>query len=520
MSTRRGSGLVDAIRNFTREAGRPVTVDDMEAAARAAGVNCDRRSLARRLNESNRPAWLRRISASQYEYVQPPAPPANASELVRQVYADIGPASCDAAVNECLARGVVVTHAQVTNAALGLARLGFLERIAPGVYRRTDKQARPPASASPRNRTPRPARHRARVSEPREPRPIYTSADIGEPLRSMLAHFTQEQRDLRRSPATIRTYRSMIIPALAGLSSPDDLTPDNLRAALRRRADDGLRPRSVHLTRGVLAVFCSFLIERGALAPPNPADSVRAPKLDKLAYRALSKPQAIAVLDAAREYREGMFEHAVQLLLATGMRRAELCGLTWDDVDLDVGAVAIRGKGDKPRRVALEAGVINGLRERRATLPRPVPWTTNHVARAVADIGEDAGIPWRLSPHDFRRTFASLWMANGGDVATLQAILGHAQVAMTIHYTRGSIEDTAMAKQRELGILGRLSTPALTSADADDDLAEILALAADPRMRRRLLAMVRLLTGDTDDGAEAPEWLRDDAPQTPEPVHA
>jgi integrase len=187
---------------------------------------------------------------------------------------------------------------------------------------------------------------------------------VAEPLRSMLREFSDDQRARRLSRATVRSYGSLLAHALDGMATPDELTPAALRGVMRRRDDEGLRPRTLSLTRTALATFCEYLIFQEHIAPPNPMAKIRGPRLDAVPWRAITRTQARAVLEAAQKYQGGAYEHVVQLLLATGIRCDEICRLEWRGVDFEEGVVAIHGKGGKPRRVGLEPAVIEALQRR------------------------------------------------------------------------------------------------------------------------------------------------------------
>ncbi len=118
-----------------------------------------------------------------------------------------------------------------------------------------------------------------------------------------------------------------------------------------------------------------------------------------------------------------------------------------EDVEVNSrsGWVLVRkGKGVKERRVPLSAEARQALRaylEVRPQRPGPLffsrtyqPLRARDVQRVLAEAVRRAGIERRVTPHVLRHTFATRFLRSGGDLATLQAILGHANLSTTARY--------------------------------------------------------------------------------------
>lgn len=133
----------------------------------------------------------------------------------------------------------------------------------------------------------------------------------------------------------------------------------------------------------------------------------------------------------------------ISVLLATGIRRAELLGIT--SVNRDY--IRVTGKGSKTRYVPVSRGLRRVLdkyiaeRNKRAVCPYLIVTKagtrlTNNGLRAVfTRLSNATGISGkRFSAHTFRHTYATLFLKNGGDLASLQHILGHADIATTAIY--------------------------------------------------------------------------------------
>ncbi|WP_066940766.1 tyrosine-type recombinase/integrase [Microtetraspora fusca] len=156
------------------------------------------------------------------------------------------------------------------------------------------------------------------------------------------------------------------------------------------------------------------------------------------------------------------------VLYSTGCRRAELAGLTLADFDSAARSLRVHGKGDKERFVYLTAPAVARLElwlSVRGGDAGPLFCAINKAGRlrrtrmsgqAVSDIVarrlSDAGAAKR-TPHDFRRTFIGELLDAGVDLATTQALVGHASPATTARYDR-------RPERRRREAVDRLSMPA------------------------------------------------------------
>lgn len=153
----------------------------------------------------------------------------------------------------------------------------------------------------------------------------------------------------------------------------------------------------------------------------------------------------------------------ILLLLDTGLRVSELCRLRVRDADLEAGEVRVQphGTGQKTKgrtvylgRVARQA-LWRYLAERQdAASDEPLfvtqggrPMNRLHVHHLLKRLGERAGIP-SVHPHRCRHTFAVQYLRNGGDVFTLQRLLGHSTLEMVRAYVRLADADAATAHRR------------------------------------------------------------------------
>ena len=148
---------------------------------------------------------------------------------------------------------------------------------------------------------------------------------------------------------------------------------------------------------------------------------------DQYGQRDLSIEQVAAVLTGEPDTKHRL---ALELLFYSGMRRAELCGLSWDD--LRDGKLTVFGKGERTRVVMLPAWLNDKLEAARQT-GSIFSWNNDQlhyvVKRALERAGVDSG-----SCHRFRHAHANIAVENGAPLPSLQATLGHASLSMTGKY--------------------------------------------------------------------------------------
>ncbi|SDS54394.1 integrase/recombinase XerD [Paraoerskovia marina] len=287
-----------------------------------------------------------------------------------------------------------------------------------------------------------------------------TASALEQALSTYLAHLRVE-RGL--SANTLAAYRRDLERYLAhlvasGRRRAEDVTAEDLSAFVTnlRTGDDGGRPLSPASTaRSVAAVrgfhrFCSA--EDGT---PDPAVDLRGPSQARRLPKAISTSEVERLLDASSigDGAVPLRDRALlELLYSTGARISEAVNLSVDDVDLEVGAVRLLGKGSKERvvpvgsfaRRAVDAYLVRArpelaargrgtprifLNTRGAPLSRQSAWAVLRVA------AERAGLPHEISPHTLRHSFATHLLAGGADVRVVQELLGHASVTTTQIYT-------------------------------------------------------------------------------------
>ena len=147
------------------------------------------------------------------------------------------------------------------------------------------------------------------------------------------------------------------------------------------------------------------------------------------------------------------------LLLDTGMRASELCGLNFSQVDSHNRRVRVMGKGAKERTIPFSPRTGQALWRYLTTRPDtrandPLiatqdehEFTRSRLLKILGKIGTRAGVS-KVHPHRFRHTFAIQYLRNGGDPYTLQALLGHSSLDMVKNYLRIAQIDIDSAHRR------------------------------------------------------------------------
>jgi site-specific recombinase XerD len=143
----------------------------------------------------------------------------------------------------------------------------------------------------------------------------------------------------------------------------------------------------------------------------------------------------------------------LELLYGSGLRVAEVAGLTLDRIDLDRAKVTVLGKGGKEREVPLSDYAIVAVRaylgEGRHRLMgagsgcvffnrKGKPLGTRDIRSVVGRYGGRTLSGRHISPHTLRHSFATHLLEGGADIRAVQELLGHASVATTQRYTHVS----------------------------------------------------------------------------------
>lgn len=237
-----------------------------------------------------------------------------------------------------------------------------------------------------------------------------------------------------------------------------DLTRGDIERYIAHCESAGLAPSSRARRLSALKQFFRFVFEEG-LRQENPAMRIPGPGRGHSLPKTLTEDEMARLLDAAGQLGRGdePVRNAciAELLYATGMRVSELVSLPVAAVRGDPEVILVRGKGGRERIVPLSdparQAVGAWLRARdnaqndetKATSLYLFPsrsksghLTRHRVFALLKDMAVVAGVsPAKVTPHTFRHAFATHLLARGADLRSIQALLGHADLATTEIYT-------------------------------------------------------------------------------------
>ena len=242
-----------------------------------------------------------------------------------------------------------------------------------------------------------------------------------------------------------------------------------------KKKPKGLAPKTVRNIHQVIGSAYNLAMEQ-KLVTRNPTQGCALPKVEHKEMKTLTADQLSAFFQEARD--SGVYE-LYYLDLATGLRRGELLGLKWTDVDFQHGVLKIQraisrqsGKvveaplktKNAYRTLPLSADAIDVLmQQRRKTgnsewvFPSPAggPMSPDSVLHMLQRVLKRAGLP-RIRFHDLRHTFATMALQNGVDVKTVSSMLGHYSAGFTLDtYAHVTTDAQLKAAQTMGSILSR-----------------------------------------------------------------
>lgn len=213
-------------------------------------------------------------------------------------------------------------------------------------------------------------------------------------------------------------------------------------AQCRRKA----RPQTVQTYHAHLRAFFRWL-ESEELIDGNPMAKIKPPVVRQDQVQPFTQDQVRSLLEAARNAKYLKRDIGIlTLLLDTGVRASELCSLRIKDLDLQGRRFTVQGKGNKVRTLYFGREALKALRGYLAREPRdpedPVfiaekgeAFTRSGLRQLLERLGAAAGVQsMRCSPHTCRHTFAVSFLRAGGNLFSLQQLLGHTDLRMTRRY--------------------------------------------------------------------------------------
>ena len=218
-----------------------------------------------------------------------------------------------------------------------------------------------------------------------------------------------------------------------------------------KKKPKGLAPKTVRNIHQIISSAMQLAREQ-KLITANPAEDCALPRLEHREMQTLPVEQLQSFLRESKD--SGVFE-LYYLELATGLRRGELLGLKWVDIDLERGDLRVRRQiaringevveaplktKNAYRTLPLSADAIDVLKAQKNKVgssewvfPSPTggPMSPDSVLHMLQRVLKRAGLP-RIRFHDLRHTFATMALQNGVDVKTVSSMLGHYSAGFTL----------------------------------------------------------------------------------------
>ncbi len=292
---------------------------------------------------------------------------------------------------------------------------------------------------------------------------LQTAPDVATAVETWLSRLADERR---RSDNTVAAYRRDLDDFLGFLAEHRGEAPNlaalgalnvrDVRAWLARRAAKGLAKTSTARALSAVRVFFRHL-EREGVPVSSALSLVRAPKTPRAVPRPLTEGQAKAVV-ALNEGNGGPSDWTARrdiavllLLYGCGLRIGEALGLDRADAPAEGGdprSLMITGKGGKQRVVPVLPVVAEAIADYLAACPHSLEpadplfvgvrgrrLQPKIVQQTMARLRGALGLPESATPHALRHSFATHLLAGGGDLRTIQELLGHASLSTTQRYT-------------------------------------------------------------------------------------
>ena len=281
-------------------------------------------------------------------------------------------------------------------------------------------------------------------------------------------HYLGDER--RMSPKTLEAYRRDVLQFLAflaqhlggapSLKALAALAPADVRAFMAARRAQNIGSRSLMRVLAGTRAFARFL-ERNGKGKVGALAAVRGPKISKNLPRPLPVAAAKGVTDPDLPAGDGHapWIHArdaavLALLYGSGLRISEALGLKRAGFGAGAGdTITVTGKGRKERMVPVLPQVAKRIADYVALCPYDLPedgplfvgakggpLSARVVQLAMARLRGALGLPETATPHALRHSFATHLLARGGDLRSIQELLGHASLSTTQIYTEVDAE--------------------------------------------------------------------------------
>ena len=243
-----------------------------------------------------------------------------------------------------------------------------------------------------------------------------------------------------------------------GLAEVSDLKPADVRAFMAQRRNGGAGAKTLGRQLASMRSFVRFCTKRGH-ASTAAFTSVRSPKQPKSLPKALSIADSIELIETAEAMADEPWTAArdtavLMLLYGCGLRISEALGLKRADAPVSATtAIRVIGKGGRERVVPVLPSVMRAVGDYLALCPfilepqqplfrgaRGGPLSPRIIQKVTERLRSALGLEPSVTPHALRHSFATHLLGRGGDLRTIQELLGHASLSTTQIYTKVDAE--------------------------------------------------------------------------------
>jgi integrase/recombinase XerD len=282
-----------------------------------------------------------------------------------------------------------------------------------------------------------------------------TIAEFAAHLRLERGQSARTSEEYARDVELFGTFLEPGHPKSAPFLKLKDTTPSDIRRFIMELM--GPRKYTPTSVRRKIAALRSYfaLQKREGRRTDNPAADVPPPKAPKRLPQVMSEPEVARLLKTRKSGKTEVQRlrdiAMMELLYASGIRRAELVGLNLSDVDLDRRIMRVIGKGNKQRTVFLNQAAADAIRAYLGLRPRTVDEALFLSKRKTRlshrqawvifrEFAQLSGLTKHVTPHVMRHSFATHLLENGADIVTIKELLGHESLSTTQIYTNVSLE--------------------------------------------------------------------------------
>ena len=237
-----------------------------------------------------------------------------------------------------------------------------------------------------------------------------------------------------------------------GLKEIESIKISEFRSFLTYRRNSEISSNSIARNISALKSFFRFLIKNNKIKESS-VFNLKSPKQKKSLPRPINVDLAIQVIKQAEEIEDekwiGLRNKAILILLyGCGLRISEALSLNYDDVQNE-DHILIKGKGEKERIVPMMPYIKKGIENYLEACPKEIisgealfigkrfsRLSPRIIQYALEKIRTALSLPETATPHALRHSFATHLLDSGGDLRTIQELLGHSSLSTTQKYTK------------------------------------------------------------------------------------